>query len=298
VTSVPRVVLVTRATDYELLLARHGTREQARFFLETRGQSLDEVAARHQLLGEALQQVSQAVPVKWRRSRIDRADLSRFVFEPSDLVVAIGQDGLVANVAKYLTEQPVIGLNPDPARYEGLLVRHAPQHAAELLAATAAGRSEVQERTMVEARLDDGQRLLALNEVFVGHTTHQSARYRISWAGREERHSSSGLIVSTGTGASGWTRSIHDQRHLELALPAPCDRRLAFFVREPFPSPSTGSSVDNGLIMERQALEVVSEMNDAGTLFGDGIEDDRIAFAWGMRAKIAIASERLRLVAA
>jgi hypothetical protein len=40
---------------------------------------------------------------------------------------------------------------------------------------------------MVQAELDDGQRLLALNEIFVGHRTHQSARYRLGF-GRASEH--------------------------------------------------------------------------------------------------------------
>ena len=293
---VPRVVLVTRPTDYEALIARHGTREQARFFLETRGQAIEEVEERHRRFEAARAAVSRAIPLRWRRSLADRGDLSRFVFEPADVVVALGPDGLVANVAKYLSGQPVVGVNPDPERYDGILVPHAPHSAAGLLAAAAAGECRTHDRTMVEATLDDGQRLLALNEVFVGHVTHQSARYRIRCRSGRERHSSSGLIVATGTGATGWARSIHLQRRLETALPAPTDRRLAFFVREPFPSVGTGVAVQDGLLAEGDALEITSEMNEGGTLFGDGIEDDRIAFAWGMRARIGIAKERLRLV--
>jgi hypothetical protein len=254
------------------------------------------VEERHRLFEAALQRVSQGIPVRWRRTRVDRSDLSRFVFEPEDVVVAVGPDGLVANAAKYLSGQRVVGVNPDPGRYDGILVPHAPKAARELIAASVAGRAVTEDRTMVEAALDDGQRLLALNEVFVGHTTHQSARYRIRCGEASERQSSSGVIVATGTGATGWAHSIHLQRHLALSLPAAVDRRLAFFVREPFPSVATGTSVEDGLLAEGDALEITSEMNDGGTLFGDGIEDDRIAFTWGMRARIAIARERLRLV--
>ncbi len=42
----PRVVVVTRPSDYQALLARHGTHEQARFFLETRGQNIDDAVKR------------------------------------------------------------------------------------------------------------------------------------------------------------------------------------------------------------------------------------------------------------
>ena len=218
---VPRVVVVTRRTEYEELLARHCTREQARFFLESREQSLEGPLAAQAAFDRALKTVLHAVPLEWRRTRVDRGDLDRFLFAPEDIVVALGQDGLVANTAKYLRGQRVIGVNPDTARNEGVLVRHAPETTAELLHAVAAGDCSVEERTMVQVTLDDGQQLLALNEVFLGHRTHQSARYAIAWNGTEERHSSSGVIVSSGTGCTGWARSVRRNRLCELTLPTP-----------------------------------------------------------------------------
>jgi NAD kinase len=293
---VPRAIVVTRASEYAALLARHGTRAQAAFFLERRGQSIEDLERRHALLERALEAVSRAIPPEWRRQRLDRGDLARFVFEPDDLVIAAGQDGLVANAAKYLDGQLVLGVNPDPERYDGVLVPHRPEAAARLLRAMAARRVEVEPRTMVEARLDDGQRLLALNELFAGHRSHQSARYRIVLAGREERQSSSGVIVTTGTGATGWARSINLERRRPLDLPGPTDPAIAFFVREPFPSVGTGTSLDGALLREESPLVLVSEMNDGGVLFGDGIEEDRIDFSWGTRVEVRPAEARLRLV--
>ena len=294
--TVPRVVVVTRASEYDALLARHGTEPQVRFFLKQRGQSLDAVRKHHERWLGALEAVSQAIPSDWRRARVNRPELSRFLFEPGDLVVATGQDGLVANLAKYLRGQLVLGINPDAEHFDGVLVPHAPRRAKQLLAAMAAGRAEVEERTMVTARLDDGESLLALNEIFVGHRSHQSARYRLRLGTREERQSSSGLIVATGTGATGWARSINGERAHPLQLPKPSDWALALFVREPFPSVSTGISLDGGLVSRGGQLEVVSEMDDGGVVFGDGIEDDRLDFAWGMKLSIGISEQRLRLV--
>jgi NAD kinase len=293
---VPRVVIVTRASELEALLARHGTREQARFFLERRGQSLREVEHRHVRREAALAEVSRAIPIAWRRVRLGRGDLAAFVFEPEDLVVAVGQDGLVANAAKYLRGQQVLGVNPDPEVNDGVLVPHRPERARKLLAAMAAGRAELDERTLAAASLDDGQRLLALNEVFAGHRSHQSARYRIRHAEAEERQSSSGVIVATGTGATGWARSINGERRRALALPRPTDAALAFLVREPFPSVATGTSIDGAVFAAPEALELVSEMNEGGVVFGDGIEEDRLELPYGARVRIEVASDRLRLV--
>jgi hypothetical protein len=293
---VRRVVLVERPTEYADLLARHGTREQVRFFLAGRGIEPDAVEARHAAFVAHRRAVLGAIPGDWRQAVAARADLDRFLFEPDDILVVLGQDGLVANVAKYLDGQPVIGLDPDPGRNAGVLVRHDPAAAADLLADVARGRAAVETRTMARATLDDGQSVLALNEIFVGHPTHQSARYALSAAGMTERQSSSGLIVTTGTGATGWAASIARERASRLDLPAPTERRLAFFVREAWPSGATGTALTEGTIIEPDALAATGEMGDGGVLFGDGIEADHLRLEWGQTVRVDIADKALALV--
>lgn len=292
----PRAVLVERPTEYRQLLARHGTREQARFFLAQRDLELAEVEERHLRYEETRTRVLAAVPPDWRRATVDRAELDRFLFGPDDVVVVLGQDGLVANVAKYLDGQPVVGLDPDPGRNPGLLVPHPPDALADLCADLLAGRDRSEQRTMVQARLDDGQRLLALNEIFLGHRTHQSARYVLDVGDARERHSSSGLIVTTGTGATGWAASINAARGERLALPAPTDERLAWFVREAWAGPATGASLTAGLLAARDELTATCQLDEGGVVFGDGIEDDRLTLDWAQRVRIGVADRRLRLL--
>ncbi len=293
---VPRVVVITRPTEYELLLAEHGTRGQAEFFLRTRGRDLGELAERHLRQSAAQDTVAAAIPREWRRTRAARADLDRFLFEPDDVIVVIGPDGLVPNVAKYLAGQPVIGVNPDPASYEGVLVRCAPGQAAELIRLAARGGGAVEDRAMAQARLDDGTVLLALNEIFIGHRSHQSARYRLAAARTQLRQISSGLIVTTGTGATGWARSICLDRHSALPLPRPGEHRLAFFVREPFPASGSQIAVREGSLGANECLTAWSEMEAGGVIFGDGIETDALPFDWGRRVEVGLAPARLRLV--
>ena len=207
----PRVVLVHRTTEYEELVARHGTHGQAAFFLRSRGRDIEDVAERHRRERAALAEVASSVPLTWRQSRVERGDLDRFLFAPEDVVVVVGQDGLVANAAKYLAGQPVVGINPDPRRNPGVLVRHRPEQAAKLLTASVQHASQVDELTMVEAVADDTQRLVALNEIYLGAAGHQTARYRLGLDGDRgavEPQASSGVLVGTGTGASGWIRSV------------------------------------------------------------------------------------------
>lgn len=224
----PRAVVVTRPTEYEELLHRHGTRAMAGFFLASRDRNLDEIEATHQIIHAAVHSVLGSIPLPWRRALVGRSDLDRFLFQPEDIIVTVGQDGLVANVAKYLTGQIVIGINPSPKLFDGVLARHSAKHAAELMKAAAAGAGGIEERTMVEATTPDGQRLVGLNEIFVGHRSHQSARYSLRFGEACERHSSSGVVVATGTGATSWARSIQLSRHAEVALPATTATDLVF----------------------------------------------------------------------
>jgi hypothetical protein len=288
----PRVVLVHRRTELEELVARHGTRGQVAFFLSTRGRDLAELEDRHRADQAAIAAVTAAIPLDWRRGSVERADLDRFLFAEDDIVVVVGQDGLVANTAKYLRGQPVIGIDPEPGRNPGVLVRHPAGDAPELLHSLDA----VEERTMVQALTDDGQRLLALNEVYVGHRSHQTARYRLtSPDASAERQASSGLIVATGTGSTGWCRSTWLERHSALVLPQPGDRRLVWFVREAWPSPITGTERTEGELLE-DPLTVDVE-SDALVAFGDGMENDALGLVWGQRVEVGTAPERLRLVA-
>jgi hypothetical protein len=291
-TLAPRVVVVSRRSELDELLIRHGTIAAAAYFLRQRGRDLDEVMARHEALQAALTTVGAAVPPAWRRGLVTRDDLPRFLFAPEDVVVAVGQDGLVANVAKYLDGQPVIGVDPEPGRNPGVLVRHTADTVGSLLKA---GEYTTRDLTMVAATLDDGQELLGLNEVYIGHPTHQSSRYLLSTSdGQAERQSSSGVVVGTGTGATGWCASIARQRADSPDLPGPEEPALCWFVREAWPSPATGVALTSGRLVAGDALMVTSE-GERGVVFADGVETDHLTLAWGQRVTIGISARRLHL---
>lgn len=304
-----RALIVSRPTEYDELLGRHGTRQQVGFFLDQRGPgperpgsktqergewALEVLDERHALQQKALQQVAAAVPIDWRRASLTRADLDRWVFGPEDVIIAVGQDGLVANVAKYLNGQPVIGVNPDPARNPGVLVRHGAGEVAKLLARIANGNPPVEQRAMVQITTDDGQTLRALNEVFVGHAAHQSARYSIEVDGVSEHQSSSGMLIGTGTGSTGWCASVWGERELAWTLPDATSSDLAWFVREAWPSPYTDDTLTAGRLSSGE-LTIRCE-SDRLVAFGDGMEADHLTLTWGQTATVTLADRALMLV--
>jgi NAD kinase len=291
-----RVVLVYRRSEYSELLARHATYGQAEFFLRSRGRSIDDVFARHTALEATLHAVSTSLPDDLRKIQLERSDLDRYQFAPEDILVVVGQDGLVANVAKYLDGQPVIGLNPEPDRNPGVLVPHRPETAKQLVLAVAAQRASVEHRAMVRATLDDGQSLDALNDLYIGDKGHQSSRYSIAVAsGAVERQSSSGIIVGTGTGSTGWSSSIASDRGLWNELPPATSRVLAWFVREAWPSPATGTTLTTGTLADGESLVLTIE-SDSLVVFGDGMDRDRLEGSWGQQLAIGVSARSLALV--
>lgn len=294
----PRAVVVSRSTELESLIAHHGTRQQAYFFLRSRGREPDELVAADEVQRVAMQHVASAIPMDWRRVQVERADLSRFVFGGEDIVIAVGQDGLVANVAKYLDGQVVIGLNPEPDRNPGVLVPHHPHAAASLLQVALSPEvdARVEPRVMVLARLDDGQELRGLNEIYLGHPSHQSARYKLTTVdGATERQSSSGVLIGTGTGATGWCRSVALERRSEMAPPGPTQAAvLCWYAREAGPSPATGTAHTQGTIAAEQVFAVTAQSDLV--VFADGIESDALHLTWGQRVVFTVAPGRLRLL--
>lgn len=278
-----------------MLLAKHGTRGQVDFFLATRGQTLAELEERDTLQSRALAAAKAAVPADWPFVHVVRDYLHRFLFGPEDIIVPIGQDGLVANIAKYLNGQPVIGVSPDLASSEGILTRHGVDRLPRLLKAAAQAGVDIEARAMVEVKVGEGLSLLALNELFIGHRSHQSARYVVQSGGMEEFQSSSGMIVATGTGLTGWAKSIMTATHRRFDID-PEDNRAAFFAREPWPSRTSGCEIAAGEINDDAHLSILSRINEGGVIFADGIEQDFLPFDWGIRAQVTMAKNRLALV--
>jgi NAD kinase len=203
-----KLVLVTRKTRLDGLIEQFNTRAQAKFYLEHAGLDFEGYQAEHDVYRRALEATQTQLEVGLPVQVLDRALVSTYLFSARDLVVVLGQDGTVANTAKYVGAQPVIGVNPDPERIDGVLLPCVVPRVRGVLEAVLRGSARVREVTLAQATLSDGQTLLAFNDLFVGARTHVSAQYRLAHGEHVERQSSSGLLVSTGAGSTGWLSSV------------------------------------------------------------------------------------------
>lgn len=301
-----KIVIITRRTRLEELVRKYNTVDQARFFIEHMGMDFEDYVAEDRVYRGAVKLVKEAAEELARVQVIDREYLPNMIFGERDVCVAVGQDGLVANAMKYLEGQPLVGINPDPKRFDGVLLPYEPGQAGNVLKRVLGGSFSDKSITMAQVTTRDGQSLLAVNDFFVGCQSHASARYQIRWEGRTENQSSSGILVSTGLGATGWYKSVIEEARA-IAAYFGCgqipfepikwnERKLSFVVREPFASVATQTGIVFGSIGQGEELKVTSNMPAGGVIFSDGMEEDRLEFHSGNEAVIGVAGKTGHLV--
>ncbi len=321
-----KIVLVTRPTRLAELAMRFNTVSQARFYVEHQGADFSDYLREDAAYRRALTAAQAALAQMGRVQVVDRSFLPNFVFAPEDTVVTLGQDGLVANTLKYLNGQPVVGVNPDPERWDGRLLPFRVEDLAKVMPEVLLRKRPMRSVTIAKAALNTGQTLYAVNDLFIGPKTHASARYFIRSGEVSETQSSSGVIVSTGLGSTGWLKSLltgaaaiaqaagsalarqstvdllaATGRSAKAATNVPLNVKtkfawdadyLFYTVREPFPTKTTGTSLVFGRITADMPLVLESRMAENGVIFSDGIEKDFLEFNSGTRAVIAVAERK------
>ena len=301
-----KIIIVTRRTRLQELVARFNTKAQARFYIEHSGGNFSDYEMEDDEYRRSFDQLSKSLDMGLKLQVIDRDFLPTFMFMPQDIVVTLGQDGLVANAAKYVKGQPIIAVNPSPRIFDGVLLPFLPGGVAAAVDRLLREKAALRDVTMAEAKLTDGQSLLAFNDLFIGPKTHVSARYRIVWSGKSEPQSSSGVLVSTGAGSTGWLSSIFNMTRgvaglagAAFAVPTHLeweDLRLVFVVREPFISRHSRAEIVAGMIAPGQELVLESLMPSGGVIFSDGTEADFLKFDSGVTAVIRASDQKAHLV--
>jgi NAD kinase len=329
------IAVIVRETRYEKLVGRWATPSAARFRLKfahaheserrrsATGQAkvMSPADEKTDFLAEAafeeyqdedsayrntIENIRRALDFGYPLKIINRQYLPTFDFRGCLLAVVVGQDGLVANAAKYVGKLPMVAVNPDPKRIDGILLPFHARQVRQIVQRVIDGKSKVRPVTLAEVTLNDGQRMLAFNDFFIGCNSHVSARYTLRCGKRAEAQSSSGMIVATGAGSTGWLSSLFNMvegfnvwlggnRPTRVRLDWE-DRRLVWAVREPFKSKATAASLVAGFLNEGQELTVESLMPTNGVIFSDGVEADFLEFNSGAIARFTVARQRAQLV--
>jgi NAD kinase len=303
--SVEYAIIIKSKTRLESLIERFNTQAQAKFYIERLGGNFEDYEKEHEIFQFSLNSLQTQLSGILKNKIIDKTFISSYLFSDKNLIIVIGQDGLVANTAKYSKGVPIIAVNPDKERYDGVLLPFDVSDFGEGVISVIENKYKSKTMRFAEARLNDGQKLLAFNDLFIGASSHISARYKISYNEKEEEQSSSGLIVSTLAGSTGWLSSIFNmaygvtgmfEKNLKPKRPKLGENELIFAVREPFKSIRTQTGITAGIIKTKNILTIESLMPTSGIIFSDGVESDFLKFNSGSIATIGIAPETAKIV--
>ena len=320
-------IIVRSKTRLESLIERFNTKAQTKFYIESLGGFYEDYELEHEIFYTSLNRLQTQLSKVIKHKTIDRTFLPSYIFDQKNIIIVIGQDGLVANTAKYSKGIPMIAVNPDQQRYDGVLLPYNPDNFIQAVDSVMSQKYSVRNVRFAQASLNDGQSLLAFNDLFIGPTSHISARYKITFNGKTEEQSSSGLIISTAAGSTGWLSSIFNmaygisdtfepseplktrkvpqkklknsdeiiapQKHYRPKL---SNEELLFAVREPFKSIRTQADIVAGIINQKNKLVIESLMPTQGVIFSDGVEKDFIKFNSGAIATISLSNESANIV--
>jgi hypothetical protein len=98
---------------------------------------------------------------------------------------------------------------------------------------------------MSKAIINDGQELLAFNDIYLVEDSHLPPTYKVEFKVGIEQLSCSGIIVSNGAGSTRWLRSVFNMTNnvntYDNSETGDCettvswiDNKLVFLVRESF----------------------------------------------------------------
>lgn len=304
-----KIIIIKRRTRLEDLIVRYNTVSQAKFYIEHLGADFSDYITEDENYKSVINKAFETLDYIGRVQIVDREYVPNFIFGKDDVVVVIGQDGLVANTLKYLENQLLIGVNPDPKRWEGVLLPFQVSDLKLLILDVFSKKRKVKEVTMAKATLNDGQVMYGVNDLFIGQKTHVSARYELQLGNAKEQQSSSGVIISTGLGSTGWLRSIFSGAYnivnsvsnnkINSFREAKVDwsaEHLYYSVREPYPSRNSEANLVFGKISKGKPLKILSSMPENGVIFSDGVEGDFLQFNSGIEATITVAEKKGHLV--
>ncbi len=207
-----------------------------------------------------------------------------------DFVVAVGGDGTLIEAARSVREQPLLGVNSDPARSHGHFCAATGADFAAVLDRVLRGTLKSRRFNRFSLQLGgEPLEMTVMNELLVSHRWPAAmTRYVLRLGDEQEEQRGSGIWVSTALGSSGSIRSAGGK------LMAPGSRRRQYRPRELFRGSGIHYALTGGLVGADVELRIQSQMRE-GMLFLDG-SHCRLPFGHGKELVVRNAELPLRLI--
>lgn len=197
-----RAVLVPKATkvEYDMLRLKLTRRQLASYY---RNENAAVIFASHERQLAMRRRVLKLLP---EARVVSRQALDPAALEGASLVVALGGDNHFIFVSQLLDATPILGVNADRLRSYGGLLHIDETNLESALRRMRAGGQTCRRLARIQASVDGRPVGRATSEIFVGERGRKNmSRHALSMdGGAEEEQKSSGLLIATAAGSTGW----------------------------------------------------------------------------------------------
>jgi len=213
-----------------------------------------------------------------------------------EVIIALGGDDFFKLVTHHNKGSlPILGVNSDPLSSVGALLPVTISELPEALKRLESGDYRIEPWTRISLRINGVECGSAINDIVLGKRDFRlTSRHELEYRGQKVTQRSSGMLISTGVGSTGWYASAglylgdHDRSFPKTA------RYARFELREPS---VTVTEVDGvrvtrlpqlveGTLSEGASLRITSLNDDEGIASRDSL--DSVPFPRGSVAEISI----------
>lgn len=211
-------------------------------------------------------------------------DIDKHNLDTFDLVIVLSGDNIFCKISHHVNNTPILGINSDPERSTGHLTSWAINNNSDvhnLINMLNSDNYKIKNWTRLEATIDGNKITPATNEYFFGErVSNKMSRHILVHNGREQEQKCSGILITTGSGSSGWYNSVPNNK----GIFDPTLKLGAFIVREPYMPTDDGIYV--GDIGPGDELILYSLNDDEGLVSVDSWEE--FPFTRGSEGRISI----------
>lgn len=198
-----------------------------------------------------------------------------------ELIVTVGGDGTFLDASHSINRQvKVLGVNSAPSSSIGHYCLADRDSFERIMNEICSGEKSSYPLRRLRMRLNGEQLpVFALNEVYISDSSPAgTARYRIDYAGASVEHKSSGLIIATAAGSTGFNLSAGGSI-LDIT-----DNQGCFSTLAPYLPPGQSRDLVRGTFREEEVIQITSKMLE-GCFFIDG-KHIRYDFSRGSQLEI------------
>jgi len=286
----PKILIVTKQSKYEYEIEKFKLTDE-----ELKEKYKHEHANLNAILSSHEAQINSRTKIKELLPYAEMIPMNKLKETTSySLIISFGGDNSFTYTSHYAGDTPIIGINSDPLRSVGALCMWSSKDLEETIETILKEEYEIENWTRLKTTINDEKITSATSEYYFGEKQRKDmSRNTIEYRGKEYEQKSSGIIIATGAGSTGWYNSANRFLFPEGNTFTKTEKKAVFINTEPYAYTRKIGELYAGEIREGEKLIIHSLNDEGGTVSCDSWEE--YDFIRGKTAVIEI-GEPLRVI--